>query len=117
MTYTCNPSICEAEARGLLQVQGQPRLHTETKADKGRHGGACVILVSIRLRLEDNIFEVRMDSTVRPASKKYLSHIRHGFEDWGYQTVINKTGHQFQSACVEGVYKNAEMATFDRFIL
>lgn len=77
MTHTCNPSICEAEARELLQVQGQPRIRTETKADKGQHGSACVILVSTRQRLEDNIFEGRLDSIVRPAFKKYLSHIRH----------------------------------------
>lgn len=49
--------------------------------------------------------------------KKHLSHIRHGFEDWGYQTVLNTTGHQLKSACVEGVYEDAEMAAFGRSIL
>lgn len=28
--------------------------------------------------------------------KRYLNHNRHDFEDWGYQTAINTTGHQLK---------------------
>lgn len=64
------------------------------------------------------MLEARLDSKASPAfKKKHLSHIRHGFEDWGYQTVLNTTGHPLKSARVEGVYEGAEMATFGRSIL
>lgn len=35
MAPICNPSTRENEARGLLQVQGQPALHNEIQTSQG----------------------------------------------------------------------------------
>lgn len=37
MAYTCNSSTQEAEAGGLLRVQGQFRLQSETLSQKGKN--------------------------------------------------------------------------------